>query len=1021
MSVHLHSRSCYSLLNSTLSIKTLVEESKRLGYSYVTLSDVGVLHGAMEFYKICKKEGMKPLFALECTIQIMEDEVAVLLLAKNNNGYKNLIKISSLLSSNQTTLQYEQYNQYQQDLITIIYGEGGIFEGLCVHQEEHKITQKIMELKESITSFYIALSYQETSYWKIRNSLLKKCAQTCQVETVALNKIYYLNKDDEEAFRILNGIRLQKTIHDQTLLHVSGRYLLTPYEMQQLYDKEDLTTTEKIAAQCNVTMEIEKATLPRYNCPNQLTSEQYLTQLCLAGLKKRTSGKPLDEEYLKRLKFELEVITSMKFEDYFLIVWDFVRYAKTQKIYVGPGRGSAAGSLVSYCLGITHVDPIEYGLLFERFLNPERISMPDIDIDFPDDRRDEVITYVKEKYGSEHIAHIATFGTLKAKQVLRDVGRVMDIPLSKVDMMCKAIPNALNMTLFKAMEESPRFVSLMDSSPAHQKLVAIARKIEGLPRHVSMHAAGIVFSRKPLSEVVPTIGYNDNMCLTQYSMEHLEALGLIKMDFLGLRNLTIIDEIVQEIKKTKEDFDILKIPLNDIKTIACIQQVDTVGIFQLESDGMKSLIRRMKPTCFDDIALVIALYRPGPMENIGVFLDYKKNPDKIVYLHPVLKSILESTYGIIIYQEQIMQIAQVMAGFSLAKADILRKAMSKKIASELLKLQSDFIEGCIKRGYEEPIARTIYEYILKFANYGFNKSHSIAYGLIAYQMSYLKANVPLYFFKALLSSVIGSDSKTAEYIDECRRRQVTVLAPSVNYSGHSYLIENGSIRLGLMTIKNVGESATKIILLERQQRGMFKDFYDFVARIMTHRFSQKMIESLIDAGALDEFKVNRRSLRASLAEALSYAGLVRIEVEGQTKIDLNLVSTPVMMSVKEHAFERSLREKEVLGFYFSSHPILLIKKEKQIQVENIAVLKKKSGSIKGFALIQKVKMHRTKHGDTMAFVAVADESSELDLVFMPKSYQKYNSILEKGNYLMFDAKKEKEDSCIVLYCDKIEV
>ncbi len=1021
MIVHLHTRSCYSLLSSTISIDNLIKESKKLGFKSVSLTDVHTMHGAMEFYKKCKQEGLKPLFGLECSVSHQDEMMAVLILAKNDKGYQSLMKFSSILSSGQAFLSYEQINTAKNDLFIIVYGEGGIFESLCVNQDEKAVVDKLLEIKESISSFYLALSYQETSYWKIRNAFLKKCCKGLDIQTVALNKIYYLKSEDEETFRILNGIKLQKTVLDQSLLHIKGRYILSVEEMQNLYEEEDLLNTQYIADMCDVKMEFEKTTLPVFECQSGLSSKQYLSQLCIAGLRKRFENQTIPQIYVDRMKFELGIITSMNFEDYFLIVWDFIRYAKSKKIYVGPGRGSAAGSLVSYCLGITQIDPIEHGLLFERFLNPQRISMPDIDVDFPDDRRDEVIEYVKSKYGTEHIAHIATFGTLATKQVLRDVGRVLDIPLSKIDMICKSVPNALKMTLNRAMNESSRFNQIINSSLAHIKLYEIARKLEGLPRHISVHAAGLVFSRKTLSEVLPIMSFDENTYLTQFTMEYLEQLGLIKMDFLGLRNLTIIDDIVCDIKKIKPNFELLKIPLDNEKTMKCIQDVDTIGIFQLESDGMKSLVSKMKPKDFNEIALVIALFRPGPMENIGLFLDYKQHPEKITYLHPVLEPILKSTYGIIVYQEQVMQIAQIVAGFSLAKADIMRKAMSKKIEKELLKLQEDFIQGCISNGYEKELGVKLFEYILKFANYGFNKSHSVAYALIAYQMAYLKANTPLYFYKALLSNVIGSVSKTAEYIDECRRRNIEVLKPSINYSNDGYTIENNSIRLGLRTIKNVGESATKVILEERKENGLFTDFYDFVARIMTHRFTQKTIECCIDSGALDEFKINRSSLRASLNDAISYASLVRIESDNQIKIDLNLVSKPVLLSVKDNILEKSDREKEVLGFYFSSHPILVIKKQKNIQVESLAILKRKTGYIKGFALIKKIKLHRTKHGDTMSFVNVYDESGEMDLVFMPKSYQRFQEYLVKGNYLSFDAKKEKEDSCIIQSCVKIEL
>jgi len=1018
--IHLHTRTAYSLLNSTIRIPQLVSQSKRLGFSCAACTDIHSMHGAMEFYKCCKNEGIKPIFGLETQFDFNGKECSCLILARNDEGFKKLIKASSLLNSTQSKLSLSQMHSFKKDWILIIYGEGGIVEEPLIHEDNNQIHQILEELHEEFQDIYLALSWQETSFWRLRNQLLKQCAKDVGIKTVALNKIYYINKEDAEAYRILCGVRLGKTLQDKSLSLVTGRYLLSKEEMSQLYDEDDLLATDQIGSLCHVSMSFFKTSLPEFDCPHGLSSGNYLTQLCMAGLKKRFKDKTVPAHYIQRLKYELDVILSMNFSDYFLIVWDFIRYARSNRIYVGPGRGSAAGSLVSWCLGITHIDPIEYGLLFERFLNPERISMPDIDTDFPDDRRDEVIQYVKNKYGKDHTAHIATFGTLGAKQVLRDVGRVMEVGLNKVDVLCKAVPNRLKITLKEAFDTDNRFRQLINSDRQYQLLFKQALKLEGLPRHISMHAAGIVMSRFPLSEVVPVIELEADMVATQYTMEHLEELGLIKMDFLGLRNLTIIDEIVSKIKIKNTDFDIMKIPLNDSKTFRCLKEVDTVGIFQLESDGMRSLIRKIQPECFEDIVVAIALFRPGPMENIPLYLENRLNPENIDYLHPDLKAILDSTYGVIIYQEQIMQIAQKMAGFTLAKADVLRKAMSKKKESELIKLQNDFIEGSIKNGYHSELARKVYDLILKFANYGFNKSHSVAYGLLAYQLAYLKANAPLEFFEALLSSVIGSESKTSEYIDECRRRNVQILGPSINFSEENYCIEEKGIRFPLRAIKGIGEAASKEILNERN-RGKFTDFFDFIARIGTRKISRKVLECLIDAGALDEFKINRKSLHASLDDAISYGDLVRIEAEGQVRIDLGLVSKPVLMMVKEDMMERAAKEKAVLGFYFSSHPILTIKQQKNILTENLAVLKRRQGLIKGFALITRAKAHRTKKGDMMMFLSVTDESTDFDVIVMPNQYQRYQSILEKGVYILFEGKKDREDSCILQRCDKIEI
>ena len=589
--------------------------------------------------------------------------------------------------------------------------------------------------------------------------------------------------------------------------------------------------------------------------------------------------------YEQRLRYELDVIISMGYADYFLIVWDFIRFAKTQDIYIGPGRGSAAGSLVAYCLGITHADPIRYHLLFERFLNPERVSMPDIDTDFPDDRRDEVIAYVHDLYGEHHVSHIITFNTLAAKQVLRDVGKAMQVAPRQIDLLCKLVPNRPKVTLQDAYQERVKFKQMINSGEQMRKLFAIALQLEGLPRHSSLHAAGIILSNEDISNVCPLIDVDEGMCATQFTMEYLEELGLIKMDFLGLRNLTIIDEIVHQINAKEKRLDIMHIPLDDAKTYQLIRSVDTVGVFQLESEGMKNLIRKMKPTCFEDIVATVALFRPGPMENIPRYLECRTHPEKVDYLHPDLKSILENTYGVMIYQEQVMQIAQTMAGFSLGKADNLRKAISKKKGKELQSLREDFVEGAKQKGYEESLAIRVYELIMKFANYGFNRSHSVAYGMIAYQMAYLKANAPLYFFTALLNSVIGSETKTSEYVFEARKRHIEILLPSVNQSSNQYEIEGNALRFPLVGIKGIGNAVSNVLIEERQKRGNFKDFFDFVARMEGQKLGKKTMEMLIFAGALDEFKINRSSLLASLDDAIRYGDLVKIEDQDQILFD----------------------------------------------------------------------------------------------------------------------------------------
>ncbi len=1009
MSVHLYTLSHFSLLQGLMSIEQLVITAKKRGFSAITLSDLNTLFGVPEFIKQCKKHEIKPLIGCIIDFEYQQQSVPVILIAKNQKGYQQLILQSTLANQSKTKVALSDTLKDYDQLIAIVLSEGGWLEGEFIQNDQKALYDKLDILKSVFSDIYIGLSTNESPFWKQLNQWAKGMIASKGLRTVAVPKVYYADEEDYEAYRIVRGIRSGLTIKDKSLIHQPHRHMLDTSEMVTLYDIDDLIASDEIAQKCDVIDINNMTSLPKFPLNEGVNSKQYLTQLCLFGLKKRFNGE-VPDGYHARLKYELEVITSMNYEDYFLIVWDLIRFAKTQGIYVGPGRGSSAGSLVAFVLGITHVDPIVYDLLFERFLNPQRISMPDIDIDFPDNRRDEVIRYVKEKYGENHIAHIVTFGTLAAKQCLRDVSRVYEIPLRDVDMLSKAVPNAIKISLQEAYDQSDRFRTALSSDIALQRVFEMAKQLEGLPRHVSTHAAGIVMSKYPLQKVVPLISVEEDLFSTQYSMEYLEDIGLIKMDFLGLRNLTIIDEIVNRMDVS---IDILKIPLDDQKTYQLISNGDTVGVFQLESEGMKSLIRKMKPDRFDDIVATIALFRPGPMENIPLYLKMKAEPSKITYLLPQLEPILKSTYGIMIYQEQIMLVTQRIAGFSLAKADILRKAVSKKKEDEILALKQDFISGCVNNGVNENVAITLFDLILKFANYGFNKSHSVAYALISYQMAYLKANYPLLFYTSLLTSVIGTEGKTSEYLDECRQRGVRVLPPSVNSSKDKFVIEGKAIRFPIVAVKGIGQAAYSLLKNERDERGIFTDYYDFVARMLVHRFQSKWIETLIYAGALDEFNLSRATMIASLDDAISYADLVRIEISGQSRIDLQLVSRPIPIVVKDQPLLRSEKEKEVLGFYLGEHPLLSVRANSKIKYPHISQLTGKVGDVTFIAMIQRVKTHRTKKGDMMAFVGVGDESSFMDCVCLPNVYQKVWELLQKGAIVEISGKMEENGSCLV--------
>ena len=1017
MATHLMVRSAFSLLNSTMSVPRLVSTAKALGYSSVALTDRLTLAGIPEFVTLCKQANIKPILGCDLNLKLDDETISLIVLAKNEAGYQWIIQQSSRQNTLKTSLEVDELTSAQADVVMILPSVNTVFDGLFLKQDRAHLEELLDGLAEACPTLTLGITHQESAFYQNQNAQLKTLANTYGLKTAALHQVYYPTSEDEERYRIVRAIDQQLTLEDPRLPKAPYRYFLEPVEMAQLYAAEDVIETDAIAASCNVTHLSIKAGLPRFEPPSSISSAQYLTQLCLSGLSKRVGSKDAPAAYKQRLRDELDVIESMGYEDYFLIVWDFIRFAKKQGIYVGPGRGSAAGSLVSYVLGITHVDPLKFGLLFERFLNPERISLPDIDTDFPDDRRDEVIAYVHQKYGDDHVAHIATFGTLAAKQVLRDVGRVLEIPVRELDALSKAIPNFPKVTLADTYANVPRFRQLVDSDLRFTRLYSLALGLEGLPRHISTHAAGIVLSGRPLHEVVPLVQIESDMVSTQYTMEYLEPLGLIKMDFLGLRNLTIIDQVVTLIKtQLNQDLEILKIPLDDAKTLELVRRVDTVGIFQLESDGMKNLLRQMKTAHFNDIVATIALFRPGPMENIPEYIRAKEHPGSINLLHPDLKPIVEDTYGILIYQEQIMQVAQRMAGFSLGKADILRKAMGKKNADTLASLQAEFVAGCQKKGYTAELGQALYDLVFKFANYGFNKSHSVAYAMISYQMAYLKANYPAMFYTALLNSVIGGEGKTAQYLEEAKSKGISILGPSVNDSDDQYRWRHEAIRLPLLMIKGVGGAACREILLERQ-RGPFTSFFDFVARVSSRRFSRPAVEALIDAGACDDFGYSRKSLLASLEDAYAYAALVRVDHAQQTMIDLGLVNQPPMTIVKDVALERAEREKLVLGFYLSDHPLTHLKRQHGINTA-LALIEPSKQPVTVIVMVKSIKSHRTKKGDLMAFLTLTDESAEWSGVLMPNLLEKLGSQLQRGIFVMIEGVVEEENS---LFIKKINV
>lgn len=999
--IHLHVRSSYSLLQGLMDVNTIVRLAKEDGMTAVALTDYHVLFGALNFQKACERAGIKAIFGLEVSIETYTST----LIAMNNRGYKGLMRLSYLLSKNES-ISLDDIAPYRNDIVFIAHSENGPFESSLLASDKESVVTILADLQNRFSNFYIGLSHQESSFFKESNTILVSLAESLDIDVVALSKVYYEKNSDEETLRVVQAIDKGTYIADRTLVSAPNRQFYSSAEMKSRYAEQHISNTQLIADKCNVDVFAITTRLPRFDTGQDVDNATYLSKLSEFGLARRLNNQ-VNDVYTKRLAYELSIINGMSFTDYFLIVYDVIRYAKKEGIYVGPGRGSAAGSLVAYSLGITEVDPIKYDLLFERFLNPERISMPDIDIDFPDNKRQNVIDYMINKYGHDHVAHIVTFGTLKARQAFRDVARVYQIPIHTVDTLAKQISAA---SLQENYDNVPRFRTSINADKNLLQVFDVSKTVEGLMRHTSLHPAGVVLSSIPLLDVVPLLSMEDTMDVIQYDMTHLEEIGLVKIDFLGLRNLTIIDSIVRDINKEKP-FNIMDIPLTDKNAFSLISQGDTIGIFQLESDGMKNLLKRMKPYQFTDIVDAIALYRPGPMENIPLYLESRTNPKQVKYLHPNLKTITESTYGVLIYQEQIMQVAQVMASFSLSRADILRKAMGKKDAQELSSMKQEFIEGCLKNGHSETLAHELFALIEKFANYGFNKSHSVAYSLISYQMAYLKANYSLLFYAYLLTSVIGSDTKTSQYIDECRKRNHVVLGPHLSRSNSKYTIEDTMLRVPLTMIKGFSKTTSALVLEERQKNGDYHSYYDAISRLSLVGVKRNQFELLIKAGAFDFFGYNRPSMLKSLEEALQYANIIRVENQNQRYLNFDLVSEPLFTEVEDNARQVLSDEYDVLGIYFSEHPTLSLKKKHQ--TDSIAGITVRDNPYRVISMIDKVKTHRAKDGRMMAFISCSDDTGSTEAVVFANVYEKVKSILAVGNLVLIKGNYRKEGSFIV--------
>ncbi|AXI09675.1 DNA polymerase III subunit alpha [Oceanobacillus zhaokaii] len=1023
---HLQVRSGYSLMDSTITIEKLVNRSKELRFSAIALTDENVLYGAIPFYKACVKAGIKPIIGMITKVMIGEEENEIVLLAKNNQGYKALVKLSTNLQLGQEhTIDFKDLHTYTEHLICILPVVNQTLEGLLLDHPFEHAAAFVNRWQEEILSGDFYLGIQATGDIELTRSL-KAFHEQYNITVVAINDVRYLDEKDAIAYDCLQAMKHGNSWGMQLSDPRSRqKHLKSTNEMEAIFAgvwPEVLQETENIKSRCQVTFDFDQRLLPSFPVPEGLTANDYLEQLCTENVEKKYAT--VTVEISERLQYELGIIKSMNFSDYFLIVADFIRYAKENQILVGPGRGSSAGSLVAYVLGITDIDPIRYQLLFERFLNPERQTMPDIDIDFADEKRDLVIDYVREKYGLEHVAQIITFGTFAARSLIRELIKTMEVDDQEARFILKELPLQTNKKLVEIIQSSAELRDFIKASPKLKVLFTIAIKLEGIPRHISTHAAGVVISERPLSEHVPlTVGSNETR-LTQYTMTDLESLGLLKIDFLGLRNLTLLEKIVKSIQITaNKNLTLDSIPLDDEATYTLLRKGQTNGVFQLESQGMKGVLKTLKPTSFEDIVAVNALYRPGPMDFIPTYIARKHGKEQVIYPHPDLAPILAGTYGVLVYQEQIMQIANRIAGFTLGEADILRRAVSKKKQEVMDEQREAFVNGCLQNGYKLNIAEEIFSWIVKFANYGFPRSHAAAYSKISYQLSYLKAHYPANFFAELLSAARNQQDKISMYLKELKEQGLTLLPPSINHSYGKYTVEHQQVRMGLASIKGVNNQTIKEINRVRKQ-AKFKNLFDFCLRIDFKQINRKTIENLIIAGAFDETYANRASLLASLDQAMEQGELFR-EFSDQPSLFKDQIELEVnYVEIEDFSIVKKLAdEKEFLGMYISSHPLKeyrsRLRANGYVTIANAETLVGKR-NIKAAAIIQQIKAIRTKRGESMAFITLGDETSEMDGVVFPDLYRETRKFLEDEKLITIKGKIESRNNRVQWILDEIK-
>ncbi len=1057
--VHLHLHTEYSLLDGACRIDRLMERVKEMGQTAVAITDHGVMYGCVDFYKAAKKQGIKPVIGCEAYVaqrsrkdkvhKIDSSSYHLVLLCKNETGYKNLIKMLSIANEDgfyvKPRIDHELLEKYHEGLVALSACLAGEIPQALLAGEYERAEELALYYKNLFgDDYYIEIQDHGLEEQLAVMPGLIRLARENSIPLVATNDCHYVEKEDSVMQHALICVQTNHTFDDDDVLEfkTDNFYVRSTEEMAEIFAAvpDAVTNTALVAEKCNFDFEFGVTKLPFFTTPDGSDNITFFKKLCTDGLRARYGENP-PEEHVKRLEYEMSVIERMGYVDYFLIVWDFVDYAKNHDIPVGPGRGSGAGSICAYSMGITGIDPMRYNLLFERFLNPERISMPDFDIDFCYEKRPLVIDYVNEKYTPTHVAQIITFGTLAARAAVRDIGRVLAMPYQQVDTVAKLIPQELGITIKKALERSAELKALYDNDAEVKRLIDLSAKVEGMPRHASTHAAGVVITRDEVSDYVP-LHRNDEQMVTQYSMTTLEELGLLKMDFLGLRTLTVINDCERAMQKRKTGFSADNIPLDDKETYKMLSAGNTEGVFQFESGGMRNVLMGLRPVNIEDLIAVISLYRPGPMDSIPTYIENRHNPKKIRYKHPMLKPILDVTNGCIVYQEQVMQIFRELAGFSYGQADLVRRAMSKKKHEVMEEEGRIFIygsnapgkqcDGCLKRGIPESVAKDIYSEMENFASYAFNKSHAAGYAYVAYQTAYLKRHYPCEFMAALLTSVLDSTGKVMEYIAECRSCGIEVLSPDINQSGNGFSSDEGKIRFGLLAIKSVGRNLVSSIVSERTSKGPFKSFLDFCTR-MYSELNKRALENLIKCGAFDSFGVNRRSMVLGMDDVLRSIG---DDSKGNLEGQLDLFSSDSAHSKREAVlpqtteYEQSelLRfEKELTGLYLSSHPLReydeFVKKNSLTNIASFIgddAINRDNENVEVLVTVASVRPKITRDNKTMAFVNIEDMSGTVEMLVFPARLETCSKLLKENTIVVVRGRVSvKEDDAIKLICNDV--